>query len=266
MATLSGKVLVTGATGGIGTAIARAFSAQGASLVLHGRRAAALEPLATDLGARVVIADLAVRADVERLASDAGLVDVVVANAALQAGGRFTSLSQDEIDRLLEVNLGAQIALARALVPGMIERGSGHFVFISSLSGKAVSPSSTMYNATKFGLRGFALALREDLRGTGVGASVVAPGFIRDAGMFHDSGVKLPPGMGTRTPEQVADAVLTAVRRNRAEIVVAPPMLRLGAEFASLAPGIAGTIQHLGGGAKIANGIADGQKRNLPPG
>lgn len=264
MTALDGNVLITGATGGIGQALARAFAAQGAKLVLHGRRTEVLEPLATELGARTVAADLAVRADVERLAAEAGAVDVLVANAALPASGRFTAFTQSQLDTILEVNLGSQIALAHLLVPGMLERRRGHLVFVSSLAGKAASPSATMYNATKFGLRGFALALREDLHGTGVSASVVLPGFIRDAGMFHDSGTKLPPGVGTRTPEQVAAATIAAVRRDRAEVVVAPPQLRLGAEFASVLPGVASVVQRLAGGAKIATTLAEGQRDKLP--
>ena len=124
---------------------------------------------------------------------------MLVANAGVPANGLLEELSQEQIDRMLEVNLRAPIALARALMPSMIERGSGHMVFMSSLSGKAASPASSLYAATKFGLRGFALALREDLHQHGIGVSVVLPGFIRDAGMFADSGVKLPPGVGTRS-------------------------------------------------------------------
>ena len=119
---------------------------------------------------------------------------MVVANAALPATGVLTELGQDEIDRILEVNLRAPITLARAIAPGMIERGRGHLVFVSSLAGKATSPASSMYSATKFGLRGFALALRMDLAPNGVGVSVVLPGFIRDAGMFADANDRAPEG------------------------------------------------------------------------
>jgi uncharacterized protein len=263
---LSGNVLITGATGGIGHAIARAFKAQGAQLVLSGRRVDVLEPLAAELGARTIAADLAIRSDVERLAAEAGDVDVLVANAALPASGRLLEMSQSQIDTMIEVNLSAQIALTRLLAPAMVSRGRGHLVFISSLSGKAASPSASMYNATKFGLRGFALGIREDLQAAGVGASVVLPGFIRDAGMFHDSGTKLPAGVGTRTPEQVAEGVLSAIRRNRAEVVVAPIALRLGADFAGLAPGIAATFQRVAGGARIATDLASNQTDKLPHG
>ena len=89
----------------------------------------------------------------------------------------------------------------------MLERRRGHLLFISSIAGKTTVPGNPLYHATKFGLRGFAAALREDLHGSGVGGSCVFPGFIRDAGIFADSGVKLPPGVGTRSPEDVADGV-----------------------------------------------------------
>src|SRR6202000_2976975 len=110
-------------------------------------------------------------------------VDVLVANAALPATGSLTELTQAQLDRMLDVNLRAPVAVAHALMPGMLARDRGHLVFISSISGKVASPESSMYNATKFGLRGFALGLREDLRRDGIGVSVVAPGFVRDVGV-----------------------------------------------------------------------------------
>lgn len=248
----SGTVLITGATGGIGHAIARAFAAQGARLVLSGRRAEVLEPLARELGGRAIACDLSVRSELSALVAEAGTVDVLVANAAIPASGELTDLSQEQIDRMLEVNLASPIALARALAPGMIARRSGHMVFISSLAGKAASPSSSLYSATKFGLRGFALGLRADLRGHGVGVSSVNPGFISDAGMFHDTGVTLPPGVGTKTPEEVAAAVVRAVERNRADVDVAPVGLRIGTAIAQVAPQTAATVSRLLGSDGIA--------------
>jgi short-subunit dehydrogenase len=264
MTALSGRVLITGATGGIGQAIARAFNARGAQLVLSGRRTEILLPLAQELGATPVVADVGVRDDVSRLVAEAGQVDIVVANAALPGSGLFAELSQSEIDTVLEVNLGSQIALARAVLPEMLARRNGHIVFISSLSGKVASPAASMYNATKFGLRGFALGLREDLYGTGVSASVVCPGFISDAGMFHEAGVVLPKGVGTKTPEQVAAGVLKAVSRNRAEVSVAPLGLRIGSSFGGVAPGISAFVQRRSGGTAIAHGLADAQVAKRP--
>jgi short-subunit dehydrogenase len=257
---VAGKVLLTGATGGIGTAIARAFAERGASLVLSGRRADALEPLAAEVGGRAVVCDLADRGDLDRLLAEAGEVDVLVANAANPASGLLTDLRQDQIDRMLEVNLRAPIALAHALAPAMVARGSGQLVFISSLAGKVASPASSLYSATKFGLRGFALGIREDLRPHGVGVSLVLPGFIRDAGMFADAKVSLPRGVGTRTPEQVALAVIRAVERNRAEVEVAPLGLRLGAAFASVAPELAASVSRKMGSDKVASDLATGQR------
>jgi short-subunit dehydrogenase len=253
---VNGNVLVTGASGGIGQAIARAFAARGAKLLLTGRRAEVLTPLAEETGGRALTCDLASRTEVERLIGDAGEVDVLVANAALPASGPLFEYEQDGIDRALEVNLRAPIALTRGLAPGMVARRRGHIVFISSLQGKAATPHSSLYVATKFGLRGFALAMREDLRADGVGVTVVMPGFIRDAGLFADSGVRLPIGIGTRTPAQVAAAVISAIEHNRAEVGVAPAHLRLGAALASIAPELAATVSRRLGSHEIATAVA----------
>ncbi|MGO9882075.1 MAG: SDR family NAD(P)-dependent oxidoreductase [Solirubrobacteraceae bacterium] len=256
--TIAGSTaLVTGASGGLGHAIARMLSARGARLVLSGRRTEVLAALADELGARVVACDLASRQEVARMATElASTVDVFVANAGLPATGKLEALTQAEIDQLLEVNLRAPIALARAFAPAMIERRRGHMVFISSLSGKAVQPASSMYSATKFGLRGFALALRTDLRRHGVGVSVVVPGFVRDAGMFANSGMRLPPGIGTSSPDEVATAVIRAITSNRAELGVAPLHIRVGASIASVAPGLAEGFSRRFDADRIATGLA----------
>jgi len=202
--------LLTGATGGLGRAIAGALAGRGAKLVLSGRKAEALEALAAELPGeshRIVPSDLAEPGAAEKLAAEAGEVDVLVANAGLPGTGRLPDYTSERLEGTLRVNLEAPMHLARALEPGMIERGKGHMVFISSLSGKSATPLSSVYNATKFGLRGFALGLRTDLAPRGIGVSLVSPGFVRDAGMFADTGAKTPPGMGTTTPDAVSDAV-----------------------------------------------------------
>jgi short-subunit dehydrogenase len=259
MSLVGGKVLVTGATGGIGQTIVEAFAARGADLIISGRRMDVLEPLAARVGGRAIGCDLSDRGDVARLAAEAVDVDVFVANAAMPASGMLTELTPEQIDRMLEVNLRAPVALARALAPQMIDRRRGHMVFISSLAGKAASPASSIYSATKFGIRGFALGLREDLRPSGIGVSVVLPGFIRDAGMFADANVQLPPGVGTRSPENVARSVIRAIERNRAEVEVAPLGLRVAANFAGVAPQVAGSVSRKMGGEKIASRLAAGQ-------
>lgn len=253
-------VLLTGATGGIGHAIARALAARGGKLILSGRRIDVLEPLADELDARALAVDLAEPAEIDRLISEAGEVDILVANAALPASGRLESFSLGELDRALDVNLRAPLVLAHALVPAMVARGSGHLLFMSSLSGKAATPGTALYNASKYGLRGFASALRADLRSSGVGVSAVFPGFIRDAGMFADADVKLPPGVGTRSPEDVADAVVRAIEGNRGEIDVAPLPLRASTLFASLAPELAARVARRIGSEDITRQMEAGQR------
>jgi short-subunit dehydrogenase len=253
-------VLLTGATGGIGHAIARALAARDARLVLTGRREEVLVPLAVELSARSVACDLARPEEVDRLLGEVGNADVLVANAALPASGELSSFSVEEIDRALAVNLRAPIVLARALSAGMVARGAGHLVFVSSISGKTASAGSSIYSATKYGLRGFALGLREDLRGAGVGVSTVFPGFVSDAGMFHDADVRLPGYVATRTPDQVAAAVLRAIERNRSEVDVAPLGLRVGAAVAGLVPELTGRLQRRLGSEAIARAMAEGQR------
>lgn len=233
-------VLLTGATGGIGQVIARALHGQGASLLLSGRREESLGQLCGELGERAepVVADLAERDDVARLAERSRNADVFVAGAGLPASGPIDWFSADEIGRAIHVNLEAPIQLARELVPEMRERGEGHIVLISSLLGRVTRPGAALYSATKFGLRGFGLALRDDLHQTGVGVSNVLPGYVRDAGMYADTGIDFPPGTPTSTPQDVAVAVVQAIQTDEPEIVVAPRKLRLGAFVVSVAPGV----------------------------
>lgn len=253
-------VLLTGATGGIGHAIARAVAARGGQLILTGRRVEALDALAAELGARALAVDLSDRVQVDRLIDDAGAVDLLIANAALPGSGRIETFSVDELDRALEVNLRAPIMLAHALLPAMLARRNGHLLFMSSLSGKSATTGSAVYSATKFGLRGFAAGLRADLHASGVGVSTVFPGFIRDAGMFANSGVRLPPGVGTRSPEDVAHAVIEAIEHNRAEVDVAPLSLRAGAAVAGLAPELAMSVARRLGSDAIARDFAQSQR------
>ena len=250
------RILLTGATGGIGHAIARALAARGAQLVVTGRRRELLEPLARELDAQPLVVDLSDADEVRGLLGAAGEIDVLVANAALPGNGRLETFSEEQVDRILDVNLRAPIELTRELLPGMTARGRGHLVYISSVGGKATSPTASLYNATKFGLRGFALAIRAELHGSGVGASLVSPGFIRDAGMFADTGVKLPPGVGTKAPEDVAAAVIDAITEDRAEIDVAPLGLRLGVTIASVAPETSARVARRMGGDKVAHAMS----------
>lgn len=262
---LAGRTaLLTGATGGLGQAIATALAERGAKLVLSSRKAEDLERLAAGLpgeGHRVAPSDLAEPGAAEELATAAGEVEVLVANAGMSGTGLMEDFAPEEMQRTLRVNLEAPMLLAHTLAPAMEKRGEGHLVFVASLAGKAANPRSSVYNASKFGLRGFALGLRLDLARNGVGVSVVSPGFIREAGMFAASGAKPPPGLGTSTPAEVANAVVRAVERNKVEVAVAPLRQRALAHVGMAAPALSVRMQS-GSVAKRAADDLDARHRS----
>jgi short-subunit dehydrogenase len=141
----------------------------------------------------------------------------------------------------------------------MLERGRGHVVYISSISGKVATAHSSLYNATKFGLRGFSFAIHEDLRGTGVGATTVFPGVVADAGMWADGGLDLPKGVKASKPEAVAEAVITGIEKDKPEINVANPIERLGGVLAGPAPRLVSFINRHAGTNELAEALAKRQ-------
>jgi short-subunit dehydrogenase len=247
-------ILVTGASGGLGTAMARDLRARGASLVLSARNVEVLDALATELDAEVIVADLADRGDVERLAARAATCDILVANAGVGNDSTLEELSEQAIDFALDVNLRAPIVLSHAFARAKIEAGKqGQIVLVGSLAGMAATPGSRMYNATKFGLRGFALSFAQELKGTGVACALVAPGMIRDAGMFHDGGVELPSGVRTKSPQDVAEGVVKAITKDVTEVFVSPTELRIATTLATVAPGLASAVQRKLGITELTN-------------
>ncbi|MEW2085075.1 SDR family NAD(P)-dependent oxidoreductase [Streptomyces sp. NPDC005283] len=254
-------VLLTGVTGGIGGALAAELAEKGAKLVLTGRRADALEPLADRYGARTIVADLADPADVERLAAEAAGTDILIANAALPSSGDLLDYTPEQIDRALAVNLRAPAMLARLLAPAMVEARRGHLAFVGSMSGKTATKYSALYDATKFGLRGFALSLRQDLHDHGVGVSIVQPGFVRDAGMFAATGAEAPAGLRTVSPRQVVAGVFRAVEQNRAEVNVAPVEMKVLTAIGGQFPGFSERVQRRASGAdRTVRDIVEAQR------
>jgi short-subunit dehydrogenase len=256
-------MLLSGATGGLGRAIAEELAGRGVSLVLSSRKGAELDQLVQRLPGGVerhgvLVSDLAEEGAAQQLVRDAGDLDGLIANAALPGVGSIEKVESEELTRALRVNLEAPMLMARELVPALIEKGAGHIVFISSINGKVGTPRTAIYCATKFGMRGFALALREDLHPMGIGVSNVLPGFIREAGMFHDSGVKSPPGLGTTPPRKVARAVVRAITRDRSEVEPATLRLRLASGIAYRHPEFAARIQRRGGAERIADELVAG--------
>ena len=255
-------VLLTGASTGLGPHIARRLHRVGARFILSARNQPALEKLAAELdGARVIVADLSRSGEPERLAEEAGRVDVLVSNAGIPATGKLASFSLDEVDRAIAVNLRAGIVMARLLAPGMVERKSGHLVFMSSIAGKIPAGGETMYNATKFGIRGFALALREELWATGVGVSVINPTFVSEAGMWAVTGLKPNPIAGEVSPAQVADAVWNAITKNKGDVDVVPIQLKATLKLQALTPGLFATTARWMGATR-ANEELDERQRD----
>ena len=249
--------LLTGGSRGIGPYIARALLLRRAKVTLTARSEDDLRHVSERLGPeRVAVApgDVARETDRKRIVAEAekrfGPVDVLVNNAGIELVLPFQAMQRDEIARVVTVNLEAPIQLARATVPGMIERGRGHVVNISSLSGKFPPPYHTVYSATKAGLVGFTLSLRSELRGTGVSASVICPGFVFGAGVFAEQreSHNLPKRSGAyTTPKQVAREVIRAVERDLPEIIVAKPLAKLADVVVAISPRFADVVGRLSG-------------------
>jgi 3-oxoacyl-[acyl-carrier protein] reductase len=183
---LTGKTaLVTGATGGIGAAIARALHAQGAHVVLSGTREAVLQELAAELGARTSAAPAnlsdpaAVDGLVEAAEAAAGApVDILVANAGITRDGLLLRMKDDDWTEVLKVNLESYFRLSRAAVKGMMRRRYGRIVGITSVVGVTGNPGQANYAASKAGMIGFSKALGQEVASRGITVNCVAPGFI----------------------------------------------------------------------------------------
>jgi 3-oxoacyl-[acyl-carrier protein] reductase len=181
------KALITGATGGIGEAIARTLHARGAVVALHGTRAEKLEALATDLGANAHImpANLADRDAIKALAdkaeADLGGVDILVNNAGITRDGLFVRMSDEDFDAVLEVNLGAVFRLTRALTHAMMRRRHGRIINITSVVGVTGNPGQANYCASKAGIIGMSKSLAQEIASRNVTVNCVAPGFIESA-------------------------------------------------------------------------------------
>jgi short-subunit dehydrogenase len=249
MKTICGMhALVTGGSRGLGPYIARALAREGAHLTLTARSADSLRKVAEDLAAEAVrlhwiAADVcngdARRKLLEEAESTLGPIDILVNNAGIEWIVSYTDLSPERIEAMVRTNLLAPLILSRLVLEGMIERGRGHVVMMSSLGAKKGSPYSATYAATKAGLIAWTSGIRTELRGTGVSASVISPGFVSEAGMFAVRGQRAPRVLGTSTPEAVARAVVRAIRRDLFEIIVNPGPVRLGLVFEHLSPGFA---------------------------
>jgi 3-oxoacyl-[acyl-carrier protein] reductase len=182
---LSGKTaLVTGASGGIGEAVAKSLHGQGATVVLHGTRAEKLEALSAELGDRshVVTANLgdreAVAGVIDAAAEKAGPVSILVNNAGITRDNLAMRMKDEEWDQVLEVNLTASMILCRAALRNMMKARHGRIISISSIVGVTGNPGQTNYAASKAGMIGYSKSLAQEVASRGVTVNIVAPGFI----------------------------------------------------------------------------------------
>lgn len=231
--------LVTGASSGIGRAVAERLAAAGARVLVHGRDEARTTQVADEIGGTPLLADLSLPPAADDLAAQAlavhGRVDLLVANAGSGWSGPFLDMGGDEIDRLLALDLRAPVALVRALLPGMVERRFGHLVLVGSVAGRTGVAGEAVYAAAKAGVDGFAESLRLELHGSGVGLTVVVPAAVSTpffAGRGRPYERRLPRPVGA---DRVADAAVRAVQTGRAEVWV-PGWLRVASTVRGLAP------------------------------
>jgi short-subunit dehydrogenase len=218
--------VITGASGGIGSEIARAFARAGARIVLSARNVPALESLATELrsgGTQTLIipSDVTSGGDMQRLVREAvtsfGAIDILVCNAGVYVRGAVKDLSMESVRQSMETNFYGAVHLIREVLPAMLTRRAGHIVAIASVDGKKGLPPDAAYAASKYALTGFMDVLRQELRGTGVYASTIFPERV-DTPMIGNLTLSM---MSRRLPPStVARATVRAVQQRRREIIV----------------------------------------------
>jgi short-subunit dehydrogenase len=232
-------VLVTGATSGIGRAVAAALAGRGARLLLTGRDRPRLEDVGRSTGGMTYAADLAVASEVLELADwslTAGPPHVVVHNAGIGLAAAAAATTEADVQRVLAVNVEAPMALTRRLVPAMRD-GETRLVFVTSIAGLLGVPHEAVYAASKAALHAYAQSLRLELAATGIGVTTFAPGVV-DTEFFVRRGTpydrRFPRPM---TTERVAARIVTAVERNQ-DVVLLPRWLWLPVALHTLAPGV----------------------------
>lgn len=236
----SGKtVWITGASSGIGEALAKAFVADGGSAILSGRKVPELERVMHETGApercHILPFDTQDFDVLEQMVATAvafrGAVDILINNAGISQRSLAIDTDFSVYDQIISVDLLAPIALTQKLLPHLIERGSGQIVMISSVAGKAGVPLRTAYCAAKHGLIGYSDALRSEIAGQGIGVLVVAPGSVRtnvsrnalnaDGSVRGSSDAAIDNGID---PAEVASKIWNAVAEGKREIVIAEGM------------------------------------------
>ena len=251
---LGGKVgIVTGASRGIGALLAEGLARAGVDVALAARSEGDLLDVAARveaLGARALVCPTDLTDDdqpaalVARVEQELGPVDLLVNNAGLEIAGYSQDLDPSQIARVVSLNLTALMQLSRAVLPGMIARRRGHICNIASAAGKVARPYAAVYSATKHGVVGFSWSLRAEVAQYGVEVSVVCPAYVSDVGMFADRArsfgvTSTPAALKPVPPARVVAETIDAIRRNRDEVVVGPPLTRIAGVVHSLSPDLA---------------------------
>ena len=262
------RALVTGASSGLGAAFAEALAQRGFDLIVVARRRERLEALAGKLRDRhnvavqVLVADLTSAADLQsvesRVAGDAALA-LLINNAGFGTTGRFAELDPDRDEAEIRLNVLALSRLTRAALPGMIARGAGGIINVSSVSALLPGPYHATYGATKAFVNSFTEALHEELRGTGVRVQALCPGFTRTE--FQDrAGVtsRSVPSFAWMSPEYVVEKSLAALRRGTL-VCVPGPVYQLLTALISLLPRSLVRSLHGITSRRVLNAHADGK-------
>ncbi|TMD41259.1 MAG: SDR family NAD(P)-dependent oxidoreductase [Chloroflexi bacterium] len=274
MAAIRQTALITGTSRGIGPHIARAMAKAGYNLVLASRSGRELDALAEELttsgaAAVAVPTDVTDPGALEHLVSVAeaafGHVDVLVNNAGGDPQREFDQMSWSDNERIFRLNVLAPMELTHRLLPGMLDRRSGHVVSISSIAGRIGFPYTEAYAAAKDGLIGFTRVLRNDYRSRGVSASVIVLGAIRDAGQGQRTSDELGldmPRYSTAPAEAVGAAVVRAIAKDRAEIVVMPGPGRVMKALMDLFPGLGRSMNRMAGADATMSRVIELRKRS----
>jgi NAD(P)-dependent dehydrogenase (short-subunit alcohol dehydrogenase family) len=269
---LAGRVAwVTGGGSGIGRAISERFAAEGArvavnDLVPESAKETALRlpgqghiALAGDVSDSARVAEIA-----DEIAKSCGRIDVLVNNAGVELSAAFPKYTREELTSMVDVNLTAPMLLTHRVLPGMLERGRGHVVFISSVAGLMYPAYVEPYAATKAGLVGLARSLRAEYGDSPVGFTAVCPGFVKGDGMYHrmkEQGFKSNFLMGETTIEKVARRVVRAIKRDMPLVVEAGTPVRPAMAIGNVSPRMLDRIINLSRSKQLFGAVAKDRGR-----
>lgn len=240
------SVVITGAAGGLGSAIATSLHTRGAQLLLVDIASEPLRRLGDSLGVETLVADVSDPHGREQVVARSAAVgdgpDILINNAGVERASEFVRLQAEEIRHALDVNLVGTMLLTHALLPGMQRRGRGHVITIASMAGIKPVPFNAVYNTAKAGLVAFSTSLSKELDGSAVHATVICPTAVRQVGMWARVSDRLSPNRlvdrSTVTPDAVVAAVLRAITRRPRRVLVGSPLVQAGALLSALSPGI----------------------------